>query len=115
MQIANSCQALFKLAFAPLVWSAHFVICYALVSLDCALSGGWSPAAIICVTVIALLMLAWSGWSNFRHWRLASLAEGTERPMQAFYALNSFLLCALSALALAWVAMPVLVLPPCAS
>jgi hypothetical protein len=107
---------------APIIWAVHFVVCYVLVSLACAL--GWTgirmlgmePAAlgIAVATLGALVLLAYTGALNYAKYRRAPSAPSGSPDISAFIALNSLLLTALSAVALIWVAFPALILPTCA-
>lgn len=106
---------LLSLVGAPLVWAAHFLACYLLVSLACTLALPGADTGIAVATALALAVLALAGGSNFRKWSSARRAGTPDAPLQAFFALNAMLLCALSALALSWVAFPALVLPVCAA
>lgn len=105
---------LFSLVSAPLIWAAHFLVCYLLVSLACALDYGGMRSGIAVATAIALALIALAGWSNFRKWTTARRGASTDAPMDVFFSLNALMLCAMSALALVWVAFPAAMLPLCA-
>lgn len=108
---------------APLIWAAHFLICYVLVSLACTL--GWSeqqllgrnPAeiGIALISLAALALLGYTAILNFEKYRQAPSDASSANDISAFIALNSVLLCALSTVALIWVAFPTLMLPSCAT
>ena len=103
----------------PTVWTAHFMVMYGANALICAGAGqsprvGLFPAIAAATTAVALLGLA-----GFVGWRLtSSRAEGR---MQAgadhsmFSREISIVLAALSMLGTAWVALPALLIAPCAS
>ena len=105
---------LLSLVSAPLIWAAHFVVCYLLVSMACALDFGGMRSGIAVVTVAALALIALAGWSNWRKWAAARRGERPDAPLDAFFSLNALMLCAMSALALVWVAFPATMLPLCA-
>lgn len=107
---------------APIIWTVHFVLCYSIVSLACGFGWtdvrlfGMNPAdiGVAVFTVAALALLAYTGVQNFEKYRMASTGAAEDGDMSAFFALNSLLLCALSTVALVWVAFPTLMLPTCA-
>ncbi|HEY4542376.1 MAG TPA: hypothetical protein VIG66_08390 [Noviherbaspirillum sp.] len=114
---------LVTMAVAPIIWSVHFVLCYVLVSLGCAL--GWTESGILGMNAVeagialaslaALAMLGYTAALNMEKYRDAPRdASGANDP-SAFVALNSVLLCGLSTVSLIWVAFPVAVLPMCAT
>lgn len=105
---------LLSMAGPLLIWSAHFVVCYVLVSLACAFGfgGGVTLSGIAALTLVALALLAYTGLANYRKWRRGQRANSD---MSAFFALHAMLLSAISAIALAWVAFPAWILPPCAT
>lgn len=104
-----------NLVGAPVIWAAHFLACYLFVSFACALSLPGARTAIALATVLALALLAVSAWSNYRKWILVRRSGTPDAPLHAFFALNAMMLCAMSALALSWVALPTLMLPVCAA
>jgi hypothetical protein len=98
----------------PLVWAVHLVVCYATVSLDCAYGtevAGWTIAI---ATVAALGLLGYIALTAWGDWRRARQSQGG-MSLTSFLALHSLLLCGLSALTLAWVALPAMLLPACAT
>ncbi|HEY0845723.1 MAG TPA: hypothetical protein VGE12_10160 [Noviherbaspirillum sp.] len=104
---------LISLISAPLIWAGHFLLCYVWVSLACAF--GWkaigTPIAIF--TLLALTLLAYTGWVNYRKWTQTRHSNPPDADLRAFFALNSMMLCGVSAIALIWVAFPAALLPPC--
>lgn len=109
------------LAAAPLIWAAHFVICYVLVSLSCML--GWGRMAlglnpaeigIALVTLAALALLAFIATMSYERYRYFQADSSPGEDIGCFIALNSVLLCGISTVALIWVAFPALMLPVCA-
>lgn len=120
MRQSLTLQRLITLVGAPIIWMAHFIVCYVAVSLVCALQLtdsrvlGINPAqfAVAVATLLALLLMGGMAAVQFRKWRHPS---GPDPEMTRFFAANTLLLCALSALALVWVAFPSVVLPACAA
>lgn len=106
-----------KLVVAPGIWLTHFSAVYVLLSLACASEAaqrtlfgfGIVPFGVALATLAALALIAAAAWADRR--RLRELRAGPG----AFTARVSVLLCALSALAVGWVAYPAFVLPACAS
>lgn len=105
---------LISLVSAPLIWAVHFLACYLLVSLACALDFGGMRSGIAVATIVALALIALAAWSNFRKWAASRHSGSPDAPLDAFFSLNALMLCAMSALALAWVAFPAALLPLCA-
>jgi len=120
MRQSLTLQRLITLLGAPLIWMAHFLACYVIVALVCALQLtdvyllGLDPAqlGITIVTVLALLLMGGIAIVNWRKWTHPS---GPDPEMSCFFAANTLLLCMLSALALIWVAFPAVLLPTCSS
>lgn len=109
---------LLSLLSAPLVWAGHFLLCYMAVSLACATSADGAlgvTAMIAALTLAALVLLAWIAWLNYRKWMDARRGYRPDADTQNFFSLNAMLLCAVSAVALIWVAAPAAILPPCAA
>lgn len=117
-----------SLVSAPVIWSVHFVACYVLVSLACAYGFGGVGTGIAVLTIAALAMLAYVARINWHKWNHAqrpshpsqaprhdSQAEHRAPELNSFFSLTSMMLCALSAVALMWVAFPAVLLPDCAA
>lgn len=108
---------LLSLVSAPLIWALHFLSCYVLVSLSCAFGFGGVGIGIGIVTLAALALIGAIGLANYRTWKQSrSVIRHTAVPdaqVRAFFSLNAMMLCALSAVALIWVAVPAAMLPPC--
>ena len=113
-------QRMITLVGAPIIWMAHFVICYVIVALVCALQLndarilGLDPAqlGVAIATALALLLMGGIAAVNLRTWRHPS---GPDPEISRFFAANTLLLCSLSAVALIWVAFPTALLPTCAA
>ena len=120
MRQSLTLQRLITLIGAPLIWMAHFLVCYVIVALVCALQLtdanllGLDPAelGVAIVTALALLLMGGIAAVNLRKWRYPS---GPDPEISRFFAANTLLLCMLSALSLLWVAFPTALLPTCAS
>lgn len=120
MRQSMTLQRLITLVGAPVIWMAHFLVCYVVVSLVCALQltdsrlFGMNTAqlGIAIATGIALLLMGGIAAVQLRRWRHPT---GPDPDLTRFFSANTLLLCGLSALALLWVAFPSLVLPTCAA
>lgn len=100
------------LLVAPMVWTAHFVAVYVLVSLVCSGAPDLQrlvPWGVALATAAALAYFLFAGLASYRRARAAG--EGAS----GFLASTSVLLCGLSGVATLWVAFPAFVLPACTS
>ena len=110
-----------SLVIAPVIWAVHFLLCYLLTAIACALGFGGVRVGIGVFTLIALALLGYVALLNFRKWTQARDASRSTREathdagVSAFFALNSLMLCGLSAIALIWVAAPAAMLSVCAA
>jgi hypothetical protein len=105
---------------AMIVWAVHFLVVYGVQATICVRLGAdrtpWGqplvPASVIGLTAVALVVVAVIG---FRAWRrLRSGMSGQEGEDQAqFTVWMTVSIALLSALAILWEAVPVLLLPPC--
>lgn len=113
-------KRLLTLVGAPIIWIVHFVTCYVIVALVCALQlasaqvMGLNPAefGVAAATLIAAALILGIMATNLRRWRKP---PGPDPEISGFFAANTLLLCAISLLALIWVAFPTMMLPTCAS
>ncbi|MFA7386180.1 MAG: hypothetical protein WCZ87_00815 [Thiohalobacteraceae bacterium] len=113
---------------APIVWAVHFLVSYILVSLACGF--GWTRAdrfglgpaewGVVVATAVALTLIGYAAAVNVAKYRRArAVSEGSGASgesgtsVSGFIALTAVLLCVLSAVAVVWAAMPVLLLPTC--
>ncbi|HVL77195.1 MAG TPA: hypothetical protein VM406_14360 [Noviherbaspirillum sp.] len=107
---------------APIIWAAHFLICYTMVSLVCMV--GWTHArlfgmnpgqiAVALATVVGVVLLGYTGVVNLEKYRQSRKDETGTIEVSGFVALNALLLSILSTVAVVWVAFPTLMLPTCA-
>lgn len=113
-------KRLLTLAGAPLIFIVHFVVCYVIVSLVCALQ--LSQARVIglnaaelgvaAATLIAGALIVSIAVTSRRRWRSPA---GPDPEISHFFAGSTLLLCAISLLSILWVAFPTSILPTCAS
>ena len=112
---------LLSMSAAPIIWSGHFVVCYAVVALACAL--GWTdarvldlavaPATVLLATLAALTLLGMSAAHNMKKIRRVRTSPSEAAEVSGFVATAALLLCLLSGVAIMWVATPAIILPAC--
>ncbi|HEX2256153.1 MAG TPA: hypothetical protein VHG92_05525 [Afifellaceae bacterium] len=107
----------------PTIWSAHFLASYVVAAVWCAKAAAphgpvllqWAIAA---MTLLALAGIFSVGWVATREWRFGEPGwmrndAPTVEARQRFVGHSSWLLCALSAVATIFVALPALLAPSC--
>lgn len=113
-------RRLLTLIGAPLIWIVHFVVCYAIVALTCASQLGEERVmglnaaqfGVAVSTLIAGALIFGIAATRLRRWRNPA---GPDTEIGRFFAINTLLLCAISVVAMLWVAFPTIILPPCVS
>ncbi|WP_024889068.1 hypothetical protein [Luteimonas huabeiensis] len=125
---ALSPQRLSGIAAPLAVWALHFAVVYSLQGLACgegwlrrrmAIAGVEAEAAswlLVALTALALAAIAWLGLRAQRAWRAARAdprpdADGRRR---RFATAVAALAAVLAAITVAFTALPILMLPPCA-
>lgn len=99
------------IALPLLPWALHFVAIYSLQGLVCA--RGWSqPAGMGGMVVLTLMAFAAIAWIGVRAWRVVRTRDAGQHG-HLFAARVALLLSALSMVAVAFTAMPLLLLAPC--
>lgn len=117
-------DSLIGMVAGPLVWAAHFLVCYIVVAAACAFgfsaanAGAWGSVgtALLVVSGIALAIIAVLTLLAWRRLLQAGAFETPKDEVQArhrFMALAGLLLCFLSGVAVIYVAVPLLFLPVC--
>lgn len=115
---------LWRVIAAPIVWATHFLFCYVTGAIYCekvgrAASLGDLRLVIVAATVVALAAIA---WSTVGIWRVRgrSLTDddfefehNTPEERHRFLSHVALMLCVLSAVAVIYVAIPVLYLSSC--
>ncbi len=115
---------LWRVIAAPIVWALHFLFCYVYAAIYCAKAGRDAPLGgptlvIVGATVVALALIA---LSTLRLWRVRgrSLTDNDfefehNTPEERHRFLNhvALMLCVLSAVAVLYVAIPMLYLTSC--
>lgn len=119
-------NSLLAMAAGFLIWTLYFLFCYGFLSLGCALDWGrWQLAgwplmhlAMLAVTVLTLLALAWLAGLAWRQRRAcrAHPETGPQAERQEFMSEVALWIHGLSAVAVLWVAAPLILrIPPCLS
>jgi len=115
---------LWQVIFAPIVWALHFLFCYVYAAVYCEKAGrdaslDGPTTVIIGATVVALALIA---LSTVRLWRVRgrSLTDNdfefdhnTPEERHRFLSHVALMLCLLSAVAVLYVAIPMLYLTSC--
>ncbi|RWQ43948.1 MAG: hypothetical protein EOS21_03535 [Mesorhizobium sp.] len=121
--IPKQIETLWTLFTAPVVWAAHFLVCYLGAAIYCAkpelvgLSFSAVRAGIAAATVIALSLIALSAWLAWRQWGFGTEDpphdDPTRRDRTLFQGFATLLLSGLSFIAVIFTAMPALFLTEC--
>ena len=121
--LAESEESLFALAVPPLVWAAHFLLAYCTVAIYCAKvagpdgSLGSARIAVGVYTVLALGGVAAAGLRGYRRHRAreGSPAHDDDSPISRYRFLGfaTLLLSQLSALAIVYVALALVLVRSC--
>ncbi|GLS38622.1 hypothetical protein GCM10010869_42170 [Mesorhizobium tianshanense] len=121
--IPKEVETLWTLFTAPVVWIAHFLVCYIGAAIYCAkpelvgLSFSAVRAGIAAATVIALSLIALSAWLAWRQWGFGTddppHDDPTSRDRSLFQGFATLLLSGLSFIAVIFTAMPALFLTEC--
>jgi hypothetical protein len=115
---------LWRVIAAPAIWAGHFLFCYVYAAIYCEKAGRGAPLdqptiAVIVATIVALLLI---GLSTLSLWRVRgrSLTDNdfefehnTPEERHRFLSHVALMLCVLSAVAVLYVAMPMLYLTSC--
>lgn len=112
------------LALPMLVWAIHFVLVYIVAGLACA--RGWSTATVAgftpaswglllsgLVAVVSLALIARRAWRDTPRPSLQGAVDAPPLPRRAFVARIVVALCLLSAIAIVFTTLPMLLLPTC--
>lgn len=114
-ETAEKNQSLWLLIAAPIIWAAHFLLCYITASLWCAkVVGPGGSLATVCVaiavyTALALAGIGIIGWIGYRRHRFGHAAlphdDDTPEDRHRFLGFATLLLAALSAVAVIYAAL----------
>lgn len=119
-EFAEEQASLFRITLAPVIWAAHFVVCYGLVAVTCA--KGWDIVAVrqglIVASLGALCAIGLLGRASWRQWNLAKTGDRVNRRGAAedrhhFLGHAAFLLSIISAIGVTFVSMPLVLIGGC--
>ena len=122
--IPKAVESLWTLFTAPVVWAAHFLICYVLGAPSGAPSAddigfGVVQAGIAAATFVALAMIVLSAWLAWRQWGFGTQDpphdDPTAHDRTLFQGFATLLLSGLSFVAVIYVALPLLFIDGCAA
>jgi hypothetical protein len=121
--IPREVESLWTLFTAPVVWAAHFLICYVLAAVWCAKRGdsgfGVVQVGIAAATLAAVAMILFAAWLAWRQWGFGTHDpphdDPTARDRRRFQGFATLLLSGLSLVAVLYVALPLLFIDGCAS
>ncbi|CAH2403784.1 hypothetical protein [Mesorhizobium escarrei] len=121
--VPKQIETLWTLFTAPVVWAAHFLVCYIGAAIYCAkpelveLSFSAVRAGIAAATVIALSLIALSAWLAWQQWGFGTddppHDDPTRRDRTLFQGFATLLLSGLSFIAVIFTALPALFLTEC--
>lgn len=115
---------LWRVIVSPIIWAVHFLASYVTVAVYCQKLGrdaalGPAEVAVIAYTVLALAGIGWSSWGLWRV-RGRSLTDddfeyehNEPEERHRFLSHVALMLCVLSAVAVLYVAIPMLYLSSC--
>lgn len=116
-------ESIWTLFTAPVVWAAHFLVCYVGAAIFCEkpylLGGDFSTLriGIVVLTVMALSMIVVSALLAWRQWGFGAgdppHDDPTRRDRQLFQGYATLLLSGLSFVAVIYTALPVLFITDC--
>jgi hypothetical protein len=116
-------ESLWLLTVSPVIWAAHFLLCYLTAAIWCAKRAGPNGdlgavrAAIAVYTILALIGIGITGWLAFRRHSLGSATAphdfDTPEDRHRFLGFATLLLSALSAVATLYVALVAVFIRSC--
>ncbi len=113
---------LWTLIVSPIVWAAHFLLCYIVVAVHCAKRGrleslGDVRIVIAAGTLAALAVVAMSAYIAWAHWTIEGDAppyrDSTEEDRERFLGVAKLLLAGLSFVAIVFTAIPAFLIGDC--
>ena len=118
-EAAAESGSLLGIAFAPTIWTGHFLACYVFAALVCARWPGLLPVlgtVVAGATLVALVGIAAVAWPSWREWRREADTETFQASAEGrrhFLAHASLLLAGLSAFGVLLQATPALLTGTC--
>jgi hypothetical protein len=115
MQTAEKHQSLWLLTASPVIWAAHFMLCYGTASIWCAKvvgpGGSLTPIriAVAGYTALAIVGICWIGWIGYSRHRLGRVKlphdADTPEDRHRFLGFATLLLSLLSGVAVSFAAL----------
>ena len=120
-EFAAETLSLWRITFSPVVWAAHFLLAYGIVSLACIrglLPIGAARLGLVAVSVLALGLIGWLAWQSLRQWNVLETgdithAAHTPENRHAFLGHAAFLLSVISFIGVVYVTLPLLFIGDC--
>jgi hypothetical protein len=117
-QLPEANESLWLLVASPVIWAAHFLLCYGTAAVWCAKVAGYAARiAIVIYTVLALSAVSAIGWIGYRRhsFGIAELPHDDDTPedRHRFLGFATALLSALSAVAILYEAFVVVFIDRC--
>jgi hypothetical protein len=116
-------ETFWTLFTAPVIWAAHFLVCYVAVAVYCAKAAALSFSfdavrmALAGFTVVALAAIVLSAYLAWRQWGYGSHDpphdEPTDRSRKLFQGFATLLLAGLSFVAVVYAAIPLIFIAEC--
>lgn len=124
MTFANN-RSLFGVITAMIIWAVWFVLVYALLGVGC--DAGWQNRVVaginhlslgmLAVTALAVMLMSWCAWCGWMGWRgdgtTVAAREATQR--HRFMGLVMLVLALIAITGTVMIALPILLLNPCAA
>ncbi|MGE6739439.1 hypothetical protein ACQKGC_04090 [Allorhizobium pseudoryzae] len=121
--IPREVETLWTLFTAPVVWAGHFLVCYVVMAVYCAKPGFLGVSfdgyrlALAGFTLACLAFIIFSAYLAWRQWGFGSAepphAKATDLDRRRFQGFATLLLSGLSFVAVAFTAIPLLLLAEC--
>ncbi|SFB85927.1 hypothetical protein [Tropicimonas isoalkanivorans] len=119
-EFREEAESLFRITFAPVIWAAHFLLCYCTLAVVCAKGGDpdfWRTA-LVGLTLVALLAITWTGWRAWRQWDAHNTgdyanARGEDEDRHQFLGQAALLLAIISAIGVIYTALPLVLVEGC--
>lgn len=121
-ELPERAESLWWLTGGPVVWAAHFMLCYVTAAVWCAKASRVAPLGDLRLllagyTVAALGLIAFFGWRGLRQHRLGKATlphdEDSAEDRHRFLGFSTLLLCGLSFVAVLYVAIAIVVIGTC--
>ncbi|QQA41914.1 hypothetical protein [Pelagovum pacificum] len=119
-EFREEAESLIRITAAPVIWAAHFLVCYCTIAIACEKAGGTDGVrlALILMSVVALASIAWVGFRSFRQWDVTNTGdfsnpEGEAEDRHQFLGHAAFLLAIISFIGVVYVTMPLVLLRGC--